>query len=229
MRENIEWKMQRNSMSFKKDLLNLLKGKENNPLTMFLVDDIIFKSHWSFEDEEIKSIEQNTLLLCCSLRLYEGITECYATNSPSEPPTFVKGNVWCWYGAKGDWGYPYSLDGNIYRTLDICHKLQNSEFLNPNQLEAVMNVNNMSSVGLGSPSRPAYMICYKKDSKLVNIPANRVQDEFANRVGNIMSPQEMNELFLTGNQISLDTVKDLANKTVHVELPIVWEPSVAHQ
>lgn len=220
---NIEWQSQRHSMSFKKDLLNLLKGKETNPLTIFLVDDILFKDYWSFEDEEIKSIEGNVHLLCCSLRLYEGITECYATNTPSAPPVFVKDNVWSWYGAQGDWGYPYSLDGNVYRTADMLRKLQNAEYANPNQLEAVLNINNMSRVGLGSADRPLYMKCYIKNSKLINIPANRVQDEFRNRVGDIMSPQEMNRKFLSGEQISLDTVKELVSHTVHAEIPVVWE------
>lgn len=219
----IEWKVQRHELSFKKDLLHLFRGKEACPLTMFLVDDIIFREPFSFADPEISAVVENNHLLCCSLRLYSGITECYATSSPSKIPTFIKGNVWNWYGAEGDWGYPYSLDGNVYRTLDIIRKITNADYANPNQLEASLNVNNFSRVGLGTPDRPTYVICYVQGSKLVNIPANRVQDEFKNRVGNIMSPEEMNQKFLAGEQISLSTVADLVNSTVHVEIPIVWE------
>lgn len=221
---NIRWVLQRHLLSFKKDLLCLLKGKETNPYLMFLVDDIIFKDFWSFKDPEIESIKDNPHLLCCSLRLYRGITKCYATNTSSPLPNFIKNNVWSWYGASGDWGYPYSLDGNVYRTISMLPKLYNAEYTNPNQLEAVLNIHNASLVGLGTSDRPLYMQCYIDNSKLVNIPANRVQDEFKNRVGNIMSTEQMNTKYLyEGEQISINTVKDLVNNTVHVEIPIIWE------
>lgn len=218
----IDWRLQRHDLSFKKDLLLIFRGKENVPLTMFLVDDIIFKDAFSFFDPEIVSLLDTQLLLACSLRLDTGITQCYATSSPSPLPSFTKNRVWQWYGASGDWGYPYSVDGNVYRTNDMLRKMNASEFLNPNQFEAVMNFTNSSTIGLGTPEKPSYMICYEQ-SKLVNIPANRVQDEYKNRVGNIMSAEAMNAQFLLGKRISLKTVSGLENETVHVEVPIVWE------
>lgn len=221
--EGVEWKPQRHDMSFKKDLKQLLNTRTANPLTMFLVDDIVFRADFSFFDQEIEAVANNNLLLACSLRLDKNITECYATRTPSQIPAFVKGNVWNWHGAQGDWGYPYSVDGNVYRTSDVMKKILNSEFANPNQFEASMNLNNSSLVGLGTEDKPSYMSCYVNGSKLINIPANRVQDEYANRVGNIMSPEEMNTRFCDGERISLATVEDLHNCTVHVEIPIIWE------
>jgi len=222
--ESIEWKLQRHDMSFRKDLKMLFNGREANPLTMFLVDDILFRDRFSFFDPEIETLMDSNALLACSLRLDKNITECYATNSPSAVPAFVKACVWNWYGAQGDWGYPYSVDGNVYRTGTVIKKILNSDFANPNQFEASLNVNNASLVGLGTEEKPTYMICYVNGSKLVNIPANRVQDEYANRVASIMSPEEMNVHFCEkGEQISLSTVSDLKNSTVHVEIPIVWE------
>lgn len=222
----IEWKPQRHDMSFRKDLLNTFRGKEGTPLTMFLVDDILFREEFSFFDSEIQGLVDNHFLLACSLRLDKDITVCYATSSPSQVPPFVKGNVWKWHGAQGDWGYPWSVDGNVYRTEDALRKLNNTEYTNPNQLEAHMNLTNASTAGLGTPANPAYMICYVEKSKLLNIPANRVQDEYRNRVGDIMSVEEMNEKFLAGEEISLETVEGIENITVHVELPIVWARTV---
>lgn len=221
--EGIEWRQQRPDLSFKKDLLHLFEGRGANTLTMFLVDDIMFRADFSFFDQEIEAVANNNLLLACSLRLDKNITECYATSTYSTVPAFVKGNVWNWYGAHGDWGYPYSVDGNVYRTSDVLKKILNSEFANPNQFEASMNSTNSSPVGLGTVAKPSHMNCYVDGSKLINIPANRVQNEYANRVGNIMSPEEMNTRFCNGEKISLDTVEGLHNSTVHVEIPIIWE------
>lgn len=219
----IEWKAQRHDLSFKKDLLMLFRGKESTPLTMFLVDDILFREKFSFFDSEIESLVDNFFLLACSLRLDKNIVACYATSSPSAIPPFTKGNVWNWYGAQGDWGYPYSVDGNVYRTGDMLRKMTYAEYNSPNQFEASMNLTNSSTTGLGTPEKPTHMICYVERSKLVNIPANRVQDEYKNRVGNIMTPEEMNKKFLDGERIALSTVANLDNSTVHVEIPIAWE------
>ena len=75
--------------SFKDSLLRTIDLK--NQLTMFLVDDIIFKAPFSLDDKEIQFVKNNQEIIAHSLRLWKGIDYCYATNNPNSIPKFVKG------------------------------------------------------------------------------------------------------------------------------------------
>lgn len=200
---------------FKRNVLNAVNSEY--PLTMFLVDDIIFKDSWSLEDKEVHFVKDNKEIVATSLRLYNSITECYATNSSSKVPQFVKGCVWKWNGCEGDWGYVHSLDGNIFRTGYILPLLKQLQYANPNQLEA-----QLSSIRQGIPE---YMSCYVNGSKLINVPANIVQKEFKNRAGNLMSIEELNKKFLEEDMLIdiKETIKQAENNTsCHIEIPYKW-------
>jgi len=198
--------------SFKQSLIKSLNI--NNKLTMFLVDDIVFKSEWSLNDNEIQFVKNNNEIIAHSLRLWNGIDHCYATNNPNSIPKFVKGCIWNWTAAAGDWNYPMSVDGNIYRTDFIFEKINQINFKNPNQLEA--------GLAATADRTKQYMSCYAKGSKLLNIPANIVQDVYANRHGNILSAEELNNNFLSGKRLSYEHIINYSNNTVHVELPLKW-------
>lgn len=202
--------------SFQADVIKSIN--EKFPLTMFLVDDILFKDYFSLSDKEIQTTLKNPQILATSLRLYEKISHCYATNTPSKVPSFVKGNVWKWKDAEGDWGYPYSVDGNVYRTKDILTLLSSLTFTNPNVLEAALSTNTQT----GRP--PEYLCCYRESSKLINIPANLVQGTYRNRHANSYTAEELNTRYLNGELIShLETTAQAQNNTtVHIELPFVW-------
>lgn len=202
--------------SFKSTLINLIDTRL--ALTMFLVDDIVLKDTFSINDNEIRLTLEHEQIIATSLRLWKGIEYCYATNQPSPVPNFVKKNIWNWTNASGDWGYPMSVDGNIYRTNFILEKINQIEFENPNQLEA------------GLASRPdmqkSYMSCYVEGSKLLNIPANIVQQTYKNRHGNIMSIDVLNQKFINGYRINYMDWLKYKNSTVHVELEYKWSKNV---
>ena len=198
--------------SFKESLLKILNLK--NELTMFLVDDIIFKSEWSLNDHEIQFVKNNNEIIAHSLRLWNGIDHCYATNKPNSIPKFVKKCIWNWTTADGDWNYPMSVDGNIYRTNFIFEKINQINFKNPNQLEA--------GLAATADHTKQYMSCYVEQSKLLNIPANIVQTVYSNRHGNILSAEELNNNFVVGKRLSYEHIKNYSNNTVHVELPLKW-------
>lgn len=200
--------------NFKNDVLKAIDS--NNDLTMFLVDDILFKDRWSLNDKEIQLVKNNKEILATSLRLYNGITHCYATNSTSALPNFIKGCIWLWRGCSGDFGYGLSVDGDIFRTNFILENIKGLNFNNPNTFEASLN----SIQNCGN-----YKCCYVSGAKLINIPANIVQNQYKNRVGNLISCEELNEKFLGGQIISLETVKKeeaIRNKTVHLEIEYEW-------
>jgi len=198
--------------SFRESLLKILNLK--NELTMFLVDDIIFKSSFSLSDPEITFVKNNEEIIAHSLRLWNGINHCYATNKPNSIPTFVKKCIWNWVSSEGDWGYPMSVDGNIYRTKFISEKINKINFKNPNQLEA--------NLAATADRTKQYMSCYVQESKLLNIPANIVQTTFSNRHGNIIDVKELNNKFLSGNELSFQHMLNYTNNTVHVEIPFKW-------
>lgn len=201
---------------FKRNTLGAIDS--NRDLTMFLVDDIIFKAPFSLNDKEIQLVKNNKEIVATSLRLYKEITHCYATNSLSKIPLYVKGCVWDWAKAEGDHSYCLSLDANVYKTNFILSLLNKLNFFNPNQLEAAM-MNNLTNV-------PHYMACYVEQARVINVPANRVQKEFKNRVGDLITPEELNKKFLEEGALidikgTLEQVKE--NNTVHVEIPYVFD------
>lgn len=158
------------------------------PYTMMLVDDIVFINSWNMID--VEAVLDHPVTLCHSLRLHSGITRCYPTNQTTIVPNkddLVNEKMmrWDWtqHGNNGDWGYPMSCDGHVFRTKQLLSILNHIPFTSPNTLEASMatlaNTNN-SIRGLNK------MSCYLNGSALVNIPANRVQHEFPNRAGTVV-------------------------------------------
>jgi len=200
--------------NFQQDVLKQIIPE--NPLTMCLVDDIVFKSNWSLRDEIFSVFHNNPHMVAISLRLHRGIDHCFAIDQPSPAPNFrkeVPGEylIWSFKEYNGtDWGYPYSVDGNAYNTNLIASLLSRVQFQNPNTLEAILNDPRIIS------QSPPYMACYNGPSKLLNVPANKVQVVFNNRCLNSYSTKELNEKFLGGKLISLENIETITdNNTVH--------------
>lgn len=192
---------------FKKNILN--KINKNIDYTVFFVDDIIWKEPFSTEDNEFHTFEVNKDILCLSLRLNPNLNYCYTANkSMSLPKTYNKG-IWEWKGESGDYGYPMSLDGHIFRTKEILPYLKKLNYKNPNSLEG-----SLASFPLSNPK----MICYDK-SKIVNNAINKVQTNNPNRHGNVTADY-INNKFLEGYMIDLDPFRNMDNKQCHIDEPI---------
>jgi len=186
---------------------------------MFLVDDIIFVNDISTNDKQFGLIRNNTLMLGLSLRLHNGVTHCYATNEDTKVPKFVKGCVWSWRGCQGDWGYPMSVDGNIYNTDFIKRLVDTTNYNNPNTFEVALDMASKH------PETPAYMCCYPGGPRLINIPANRVQQQYKNRFAKGYSPEELNEKYLEGSVIDISSYEGIKPNTVHVPVAIEFTSS----
>lgn len=203
--ENMVWILENN---FQQDLLQLFD--KSKKYSVFFVDDIIIKEPFSIQDKEFKHFEKHGDILCLSLRLHPRLTYCYAARVNHISPIFDGNNVFLWKGQTGDYGYPMSLDGHIFRTKDLNFYMSNYlRYDGPNPLEA-----QMASQPLPHPK----MICYDK-SVLVNNPMNKVQEWNNNVHGNI-SAESINEQFLSGKIINLEPFIGIENKSCHQELPI---------
>jgi hypothetical protein len=199
--------------SLKNTLTALMRPE--NVFTMFLCDDIIIVNPFSLNDNEIQIVKTDRDVMSTSLRLWNGINFCYATNNPSPVPSFVKSFCWDWRVASGDWGYPMSCDGNVYLTQFLREKSAAINYVYPNHFEAGLASTADRNIPLTS--------CYLNEPKLINIPANVVQHIYANRHGNLKTPATLNQLWLRDKQLDLDFYLGKKFNTVHIELELKFK------
>ena len=102
--------------NFKQDLINILKKIQSNYI-FFLVDDIIFKSYFSFNDYFSLKYKNKYLL---SLRLGKNLSYCYTKAVKQHLPIFKNINKqfisWSFYNSELDWKYVFSVDGHVFKT-----------------------------------------------------------------------------------------------------------------
>lgn len=212
--------------SFRDDTLTAVGNSEHdsaNTYTMFLVDDVVFKDNFSLTDEPFRLLANNDQMLALSLRLHKKASYCYALNQNMKLPQFTRSVkdkffVWKYHGCEGDWGYGMSVDGNVYNTKFMSWLLSRLNFNNPNSLEAAMN-SPVASRGI----RPMFLSCYDGPGKLLNVPANRVQETFQNRHESSHDPKELNKRYLDGEQISLKNISGIDNFSVHYPIDFEFE------
>lgn len=182
------------------------------PLVAFLVDDDVFKEQFSLQSPELRVLDEDPELLCVSLRMDPAMDYVYTQDRPMARPVFRDGNIWDWTLADGDWGYPMSLDGHIFRTAEIVPLLHTLEFHDPNSLEF-----EMAKRPLPNP----LAICFDV-AKVINLPLNRVQDTAPNRHAGV-DARRINLRFLRGERLSLRTVAGVRSRSPHHEPELQWE------
>ena len=96
-----------------------LKAFDDDPLTMFLVDDAVFY-------RPMPELPDLQLGEAYATRLGRNCTHCYAGNHPQTEGTF-------------DFAYSYSLDGHVYRTEEIKALIERVNFTTPTELEVALN------------------------------------------------------------------------------------------
>ncbi len=192
--------------NFKKDTIDLIDT--NNPYTVFFVDDIIFKEPFEFYDQKMNLFISDRSIACLSLRLHKNLSYCYAEARNMKKPVFDTNNIFNWTKETGDYGYPMSQDGHIFRTNEIYGFHVSLDYHAPNTLEGKLH--------LQRKRMPPNMICYDK-SIIINNPLNRVQFASINRCGNI-SADFLNDKYLDGYRIDMIPFVGFNNIAVHTEI-----------
>lgn len=179
--------------------------RDAGQIAFFTDDDVLYRTPW------IPSLAEDGQLICFSLRLGRNTNYCYPYARSQQVPV---GSIWNWAGADGDFGYPMSLDGHIFRADDLLPLIRN--FSTPNWLEKML------MEGASKIARP-WMQC-DVESSLVGIPINRVQDEMPNRNGEThpYSIQELNHRYLRGERINLNALDFSDIRGAHQELELVF-------
>jgi hypothetical protein len=202
-------------------LLDLVKGwaeLEKAETIFFLVDDILFIEPFDM----LQFSQWATHYTIPSLRMGKNINFCLMSQSPQNLPNLQiidKGDsrptddllFWQWSFAESDWGYPLSLDGHFFQREEILTLLRFIDFKTPNQFELCLQQMNPFF-------KPKFGICFNK-SRIVNIPMNRVQNEFENQhLG--YHQDELLGMWIKGLRIDAKSYYGFNNKGPHEEMPL---------
>lgn len=192
---------------FKEKILQLMLNK----YTCFMVDDLIayrkLKNQQDITGDTLLTVESNGIF---SLRLGGNIRHC-----PEE--TFVESNdnevgfTFDWSQYKKYWGYPFSVDGHVFRTDYIKPIIQRIKFNSPNKLEAHLQ-------GY-VPQAPKQMSCFNQ-SVVVSIPVNRVSNTATASYGEFFphTAKELNDKFLAGERMDWEAMNFSDIKSPHQEV-----------
>ncbi len=199
--------------NIRQNVIDILDNHQNEKYVVFYCDDNIWKESFNLNCKEFYTFKSNEIICCFSLRMHPRISKCYTANIDTPPPEIPYSNdpyIWNWVGLKGDWGYPMSIDGHIFRYDFIRNLLKNLNFTNVNLIEAYMS--------MYPPKEQPYMICGQK-SYILNIPLNRVQTTSPNINMNV-SIDYLNDLFLSGKIIDTNKFIGFDNISPHQEVEI---------
>ncbi len=176
----------------------------------FFVDDLVFVRPWQVVET-----------LGLSLRLGLHLTRCYTTAQGQPLPLCVVEDglvTWRWRDGQGDWGYPLSLDGHLFEVAEFRALIHAMSFTSPNTLEAGLQ---RFAADFGQREGTCY-----PESRIVNVPWNRVQRECDNRFMRdpYATPEKMLTFWEQGQQIDLRPLAGVRNVSCHQEFPLTLEP-----
>jgi len=180
---------------FRETLLSVLGGVRTRSI-IFLVDDILFIS--AVDLTLASTIDPQVEVL--SLRHSPHLRRSYTANVEQPPPAFQPSGIhpevlrFNWFEQGNEWSDPWSVDGQVLSTAEVRVITRISQFRAPNSYEiALKTFNDMVKDRSG--------LCYT-ESKIINLPINRVQAEVANISGSI-SPAYLLEQWNKG--LMMDT------------------------
>ena len=224
VREKFPWIYFWQQNDFEKDTINILDNWVDEYVCFFVDDNIIYRQcdlNNNFIENVFNEIPE---LTCFTLRLGKNTTtqDQYHNQPTVFPNDFLVGNIngvnvlmWNWTTVQvfGDFGYPFSVDGHIYKTKDLL-PLLDYEFDNPNGFEGRFNKNKFST---------KTMACFEQ-SVLVNNPLNIVGSSNNNSgwwYGHTL--EELNEKYLDNYQIDLNSIMEQKVFAAHQEMEIKFE------
>ena len=181
-----------------------------NGIVQFLVDDDLYVR--PLDLPAVENLLADESVQGVSLRQAPYMDRCYTENMRTDPPMFSRDYKWHWPGTPGDWGYPNSVDGTIYRTKDIAEAIKAGKWKTPSQLEPALRP---------CMNRPL-LACFQQQV-IANIPNSSVQTTGpANRNGGL-DDAELTERFLRGERIVLDGFANLQTPAAHWEIAYQWQ------
>jgi hypothetical protein len=208
---------------FRRQVLALLASSGSHLATFLCDDDVAFRAPNLGLVRAMMDIWPT--ILCFSLRLGANTTQCYSLRKSQEAPPTDTGKTrsgasrhWSWRGAEGDWGYPGSLDGHIWRREQVLTLISSrTNWGSPNELEDALNQACQTAL---LPEMASFA-----QSCLTGVPVNSVQSSHdTNRHGERFhaDPRTINDRYLQGARLSLDSVVPALVDAAHTEFQLKW-------
>jgi len=108
----------------------------------------------------------------------------------------MEGEPWKWRGMTGNEGYPFSVDGHIYKTKLIKPLINNLMFINPNKLESQMQ------------HRTHYPDLMSGQFILTSLSVNRTSSTSGCDFSNDYPERVLDDMFLAGKRMDINIVTD---------------------
>lgn len=184
--------------NFRNDLLSMIDDKHTTTTTFMVDDCILYKPLMARKEYITNWLTDDTV--CFSLRLGKNCEYSHPANLNYKLGEHVQDGEFIKFDytkqENGDFKYPLSVDGHIFKTNLIKGLMFEIMFSNPNTLEAGLQ----RFVMLGKI--PTNVVSYT-ESKLVGVPVNMVNSVFNNRHGlqYYISEKELNDRYLKGEMI----------------------------
>ena len=209
----IRFVRQHSSLTFAPQVLEILSVIDTDKV-FFLVHDDVFIERVDFSD----FCRVDPARQIVSLRMGSCLSKSYVVSKDQSLPPWLppldaqRPNQLRWRWAEGqlEWGYPISLDGHLFSTDEIYAMASVISFQSPNSLESCLQVfNRLFSRREG--------LCYFNPI-VVNIPCNRVQDEFPNRFGGLHQ-EALLDAWMEGMCLDYRALRGVRPESTHQELP----------
>lgn len=218
--DGLKVKFFREEGDFKKSIMTTLSGISVSNL-FFLVDDIVFIRPVNLK--LASTIDPTKYIL--SLRHSPYLRSSYTAGSRQYPPQLRASDLapelyeFDWFEAGNEWSDPWSVDGQILSTAEVKAITAVSSFRAPNTYEAELKTFNDLCRGRKG-------ICYG-ESKVLNLPINRVQTECDNVSGNI-STSYLLEQWNSGQMLDTSSLMDHCPTAPHEEHALPFKSRPAH-
>lgn len=197
--------------------LDLLVGKYNEKYVAFFCDDDIWKYPFSLNFKEFDEFDKNNNIVTFSLRMSPLIRKCHPMGNIDTPPPKFENSlyIWNWTNSSmtGDWNYPMSVDGHIFKTELIKYYIKTTAFRNVTEFEGY--------IAAKPPRHLPLMICCK-DSPIFNIPMN-IASEISSNINMNVTKEYLNERFLKGDRIDTGFYIGFKNISPHQEVEVKWK------
>ncbi|PUE31187.1 hypothetical protein B9Z35_09190 [Limnohabitans sp. Jir61] len=197
------------SHNFRTSLLSVLDNVKVTSI-FFLVDDIVFIR--PFDLSIVANLDSRHTTL--SLRHSPNLRRSYTANVSQLPPNFFQSEIspdllmFAWFERGCEWSDPWSVDGHILSTAEVRVLSRISKFKAPNSYEvALKTFNDLMTQRVG--------VCFR-ESKILNLPINRVQNEIQNLSGSV-SALFLLEQWNNGMMIDTSVFKDHIPLAPHEE------------
>lgn len=188
-----------------KDILKSIKSK----YMFYLVDDQVFTGTFDVT-ETIPFVDNNSFF---SMRLGKNVTNLGVKDIPLYPKYKEEGKFLHWKFADNvgqhGWHYKFSVDGHIYRTIDILRCTMSIPFKAPNSYEA-----NMNSVIFFKIAKHGSAFSQPVVVNLI-INASREEAAYENCVGGEFSADDMLKLREEGKSLDLVAIAKMDFNCTH--------------